>query len=159
MNEVLATSSTMSKRNGEIRRLHDDFGPQRAIWLRKGAFFHAEDLRYLKFLIPEGHRILELGCGTGHLLAALNPSLGVGIDFSDAMIAEAGKAHPDLLVGDIEDEAFVRSLGGPFDVILIVDTIGSLDDCQRAFKILHPLFYSRDATHHRVFLSSLASSA
>jgi SAM-dependent methyltransferase len=131
----------MSKRKDENRQLHDELAQQRARWLAKGAFFHAEDVRYLKFLIPEGRRILELGCGTGHLIAALKPSLGVGVDFSEAMIAQARKAHPDLtfLVGDIEDENLVRSLRGPFDVILIVDTIGSLDDCQRTLEILHPL--------------------
>jgi SAM-dependent methyltransferase len=141
MNDVAAAACATSGRKDEIRRLHDKMAPQRAYWLRKGAFFHTEDLRYLKFLIPEGRRILELGCGTGHLLAALKPSYGVGVDFSAAMVAEARKAYPDLtfLVGDIEDEAFVRSIDGPFDIILIVDTIGALDDCQRAFEILHPL--------------------
>jgi SAM-dependent methyltransferase len=141
MNDVAAATFVTSGRKDDIRRLHDKLAPQRAYWLRKGAFFHTEDLRYLKFLIPEGRRILELGCATGHLLAALKPSYGVGIDFSPAMVAEARKAYPNLtfLVGDIEDEAFVRSIEGPFDVILIVDTIGALDDCQRAFEILHPL--------------------
>ena len=142
MNAAVVTSIAMSKRKAEIRQIHDDLAPQRADWLRRSAFFHAEDLRYLKFLIPQGRRILELGCGTGHLLAALKPSLGVGVDFSAGMIAEARKAHPHLIfmVGDIENETFVRSLGGPFDVLLIVDTIGSLDDCQHTFELLHPLF-------------------
>ena len=113
----------------------------RAQWLDRAGFFHSEDLLYLKFLIPEGTRILELGCGTGHLLAALKPSFGVGVDFSEAMIAEARKAHPDLtfVTGDIEDESVLRSLPGPFDVILIVDTLGSLDDCQGLFENLHGL--------------------
>ncbi len=137
MNDV----ATISKRKDEIRRLHDELAPQRPSWLRKGAFFHAEDLRYLKFLIPEGRRILELGCGTGQLLADLKPSIGVGVDFSGGMISQAREAHPDLnfLVGDVEDEAFVSSLRGPFDFILIVDTIGSLDDCQRALEVVQPL--------------------
>ena len=141
MNDISGTTFGGSARKNEIRRFHDALAPQRAYWLQKGAFFHAEDLRYLHFLIPEGSRVLELGCGTGHLLAALKPSHGVGVDFSERMIAEARKAHPDLtfLVGDIEDEAFVRSIEGPFDVILIVDTIGSLDDCQSVFASLHPL--------------------
>jgi len=141
MNDVAGATYVTSKRKDEIRRLHDKLAPERNIWLRKGAFFHSEDLRYLKFLIPEGIRILELGCGTGHLLAALKPSVGVGVDFSEGMIAEARRSHPHLsfMVGDIEDDAFIRSIGGPFDVILNVDTIGSLEDCQHAFEILHPL--------------------
>src|SRR5262249_18065387 len=87
-------------------------------------FFHEEDLRYLKFLIPEGARVLELGCGTGDLLAALKPSFGVGVDFSAGMIAQARQAHPGLtfFVGDIEDAA-----------------LGPLDDCQAMLASLHDL--------------------
>jgi len=131
----------MSARKQDIRRLADGSAPERGKWLERAAFFHDEDLRYLKFLIPKGARVLELGCGTGDLLAALEPSFGVGVDFSTGMIAQARKAHPhlDFLVGDIEDPAFVRSLPGPFDVIVVVDTLGALDDCQAMFENLHAL--------------------
>src|SRR5262249_24787870 len=113
----------------------------RAEWRRRGAFFHGEDLRFLKFLIPEGARVLELGCSTGELLAALEPSFGLGVDFSDQAIEQARRAFPQLTfaVGDIESRAFVRSLPGPFDYIVIVDTLGSLDDCQHMFENLHYL--------------------
>jgi SAM-dependent methyltransferase len=144
---MAANSSTyggdreMSARKQDIRSLADASAPERRKWLARGAFFHDEDLLYLKFLIPEGARVLELGCGTGDLLAALKPSFGVGVDFGAGMIEEARKAHPDLtfLVGDIEDPAFVRSLPGAFDVIVVVDTLGALDDCQAMFASLHDL--------------------
>src|SRR5215813_14908698 len=131
----------MSARKRDIRRLADASAPERRKWLARAVFFHEEDLRYLKFLIPEGARVLELGCGTGDLLAALKPSFGVGVDFSAAMIENARKAHPDLtfLVGDVEDPDFLRSLPGPFDVIIVVDTLGALDDCQATFASLHDL--------------------
>ena len=130
-----------STRKQEIRRLADANAGERRLWLRRAAFFHREDLLYLKFLIGEGLRVLELGCGTGNLLAALKPAFGVGVDFSAGMIDEARKAYPDLtfLAGDIEDAAFIRQLPGPFDVILIVDTLGALDDCQSMFESLHKL--------------------
>ena len=32
-------------------------------WLRKGRTFHAEDIKFLKEIIPEKSNILELGCG------------------------------------------------------------------------------------------------
>jgi SAM-dependent methyltransferase len=131
----------MSSRKEKIRQLSNELAAARPYWLQRGAFFHHEDLRYFKFLIPEGVRVLELGCGTGHLLAALQPSFGVGIDFSEAMIDEARKAHENLsfFVGDIENESFLRSLTGPFDVILIADTLGALEDCQQLFENLHGL--------------------
>jgi SAM-dependent methyltransferase len=132
---------TMSARKQQIRRLADASAPQRRDWLARASFFHAEDLLYLRFLIGEEARVLELGCGTGDLLAALEPSYGVGVDISDGMIAEARKAHPLLtfLTGDIEDETFVRQLPGPFDFIVVVDTLGELEDCQAMFEHLHGL--------------------
>jgi len=132
---------TMSARKETIRRHIDAEAAKRAQWLKRAAFFHQEDLLYLKFLIPEGARVLELGCGTGDLLAALQPSFGVGVDFSDATIAQARKAHPGLtfLVADIEDPTFIQSLPGPFDVIVVIDTLGALDDCQAMFEHLHAL--------------------
>ena len=128
-------------RKQEIRRLADAHAGERRLWLQRAAFFHHEDLLYLKFLIGEGLRILELGCGTGDLLAALKPSFGVGVDFSQGMIDQARKAHPDLtfLMGDVEVSDFISQLPSPFDVILIVDTLGALDDCQSMFESLHKL--------------------
>ena len=131
----------MSARKQEVRRLSDSSAAARKRWLERAAFFHAEDLLYLKFLIPEGARILELGCGTGELLAALKPSFGVGIDLSEEMIAQARTAYPglDFYVGDIEDRSFMGALPAPFDFIVIVDTLGALDDCQCMLENLHEL--------------------
>jgi SAM-dependent methyltransferase len=113
----------------------------RAGWRDKAAFFHAEDECYLRFLIPPGSRVLEIGCGIGDTLAALAPSYGVGIDFSDRQIAIARTRHPNLtfIAGDAEDPATRAAVTGPFDVILVLDTIGSLDDCQQFIAQLHPL--------------------
>src|SRR5436305_1948881 len=131
----------LSPRKSSIRRQSDEIAPQRKLWRERAAFFHREDVLYLKFLNPAGLRVLELGCGTGDMLAALEPSVGVGVDFSEGMIAEARKAHPhlDFRVGDIEDPAVIRSLPGPFDVIVIVDTLGALEDCQSLLESLHHL--------------------
>lgn len=139
--DLVSSAPAAQLRKQEIRRQLDRVAPERARWLNRTAFFHREDLRYLKFLIPENSRVLELGCGNGHLLAALKPSFGVGVDFSGAMIDAARKTHPYLTftVGDIEDNDVIRSLPGPFDVILIVDTLNSLEDCQLLFESLHGL--------------------
>jgi SAM-dependent methyltransferase len=131
----------MSQRKVAIRRQSEELAAQRAQWLERGAFFHQEDLLYLRFLIPEGARVLELGCGNGHLLAALKPSFGVGVDFSGAMLEQARRNHPHLsfVEGDIEDAALIASLPGPFDVILVADTLGGVDDCQHLLENLHVL--------------------
>ena len=132
---------SVSPRKQEICRLADGVAPARRSWLARASFFHGEDLLYLRFLIGKDARVLELGCGTGDLLAALKPSYGVGVDFSEGMIREARKAHPHLtfFVSDIEDPSCIEDLPGPFDVILIVDALGALDDCQGMLENLHVL--------------------
>ncbi len=114
-------------------------GLTRAQWRGRAQFFHDEDTRYLRFLIPPGLRILELGCGAGHTLAALQPARGVGIELIDALVEEGRRAFPqlELYVGDIEDETTFAAIEGVFDVILLVDTIGQLEDCQVLLQRLH----------------------
>ena len=114
----------------------------RLAWKRRNAYFHEKDLGYLRFMIPEGAKVLELGCGVGDLLANLKPSFGVGVDVSPAMVEEARRLWPDLTfhIGDMElPETLAAIDGGPFDFIVLSDTIGSLEDCQRVFESLHPL--------------------
>jgi SAM-dependent methyltransferase len=119
----------------------DKMAGRRVEWREKAAFFHEEDNRYLRFVIPEGSRVLEIGCGIGDTLAALKPARGVGLDFSPGMIDEARKRHPDLEfhVGDAEDPAVIAAIEGPFDFIVVIDTVGFLDDIQGFFERLHPL--------------------
>jgi hypothetical protein len=37
-----------------------------------------------------------------------------------------------ISAGDIEAPGFIESLPGPFDYIVLVDTLGSLDDCRKS---------------------------
>jgi SAM-dependent methyltransferase len=133
--------ATMSARKRKIRALAEQLAASRDTWIERNRYFHDEDLRYTRFLVPPGLRVLELGCGTGRMLAGLEPRHGVGVDFSPAMIERARAAHPDLefRVGDVEDPAVLERLDGPFDVILLSETIGELDDCGAALDALRPL--------------------
>jgi hypothetical protein len=93
----------------------------------------------MRFLIPPNANVLEIGCGEGQLLAALAPARGVGLDFSAEMIRIAREKYPRLefLVGNAEDPATLRGISGPFDYIVISDTIGLLEDCQALLALVH----------------------
>ena len=131
----------LASRKLEIWTNAEREAPHRRQWRARADFFHEEDNAYLRFLIAPALRVLEIGCGTGDTLAMLQPSFGVGIDFSKKMIEEAKRVNPhlDLRVGDAEDPNFMASLPGPFDVIMIVDTLGVVEDIQALFETLHPL--------------------
>jgi SAM-dependent methyltransferase len=131
----------LAPRKAAIRAHVEAMADTRAGWRDRNAYFHGEDERYLRFLIPPGARVLDIGCGIGDTLASLQPSYGVGIDFSGAQLAIARQRHPGLhfIEGDAEDPATLAAAGGPFDFILVLDTVGSLDDCQALIERLHPL--------------------
>src|SRR5689334_13674525 len=108
MDTAQLTPAAPPSRQEKISRSSDATASQRARWRRHAAFFHSEDLRYLKFVVPEGMRVLQLGCRTGELLAGLKPSFGVGVDLSSSAIEEANRAYPAyrFYVGDIEAPEF-----------------------------------------------------
>jgi SAM-dependent methyltransferase len=135
------TSSFITPRKRKLRDLADRLAPERDAWISQNATFYKDDRKYMKFLIPEDQRVLEVGCGTGELLEALAPSAGVGVDFSEEMIAIARQRRPqfDYVCGDIEDPETFTRIDGTFDTIIISDTIGYFDDIERVLAQLHPL--------------------
>src|SRR6516162_7053086 len=110
-------------------------------WRKFNAAYHEDDVKFMRFLSPAGKRVLELGCGTGDLLAALQPSYGVGIDFGPQSLARARTRHPQLnfVLGDVEDPATLASIEGPFDYIVIADTIGMFEDIDGTLRLVHHL--------------------
>jgi trans-aconitate methyltransferase len=77
---------------------------------------HGESL--IELLQPAaGERILDLGCGTGHLTARLAEAGAevVGLDGSAAMLEQARAAYPDLKF--VHGDARAFSFDRPFDAV------------------------------------------
>jgi cyclopropane fatty-acyl-phospholipid synthase-like methyltransferase len=75
------------------------------------------------FCFSRGNPVLELGCGSGDRLVAFEPSYGV--DFCSTTVARAKHAIlGSTSSGEVEDPATL--IEGPFDYIVIADTIGLL---------------------------------
>ena len=108
---------------------------ERNKWRSRNAYYHAELEKYLRFIIPEGLSVIDIGCGTGEILNSLKPSRGLGIDISPNMVEIAKKNFPDqeFEVGDFEN----LEVEEKFDYVLVDGTIGTVDDIQLALKELH----------------------
>jgi SAM-dependent methyltransferase len=104
-----------------------------------GKYYHRRLARIHRFLVPPGLKVLELGCGSGDLLAGLAPGAGVGVDFSPVMIATARTRHPALafVCADVSD----LELHDTFDVIILSDLINDVWDTQKVLEAV-----SRHAT-------------
>ncbi len=118
----------------QTRSAHwDKVAQKRDRWRGMGRWYHRRLEEIYKFLVSPQQRVLEIGCGMGDLLAAVQPSYGVGVDFSPQMIARARRRHPQLEFHQL-DAHDLSSLNGEFDVIIFSDTINDLWDVQRAFE-------------------------
>jgi SAM-dependent methyltransferase len=72
-------------------------------------------------------RLLDIGCGTGHVLRHLGDfGEAVGVDSNDAMLAVAREAGLDARKGGLPDDLPVEA--GWADVVLLLDVIEHLDD-------------------------------
>lgn len=139
--------NTLSARKTAILEYNQQMAAKRDDWRTKNAGFYDDDMAFLRFLIPEGSRILDLGCGTGAQLAGLKPSFGMGVDFSANMVDVARSTYPEheypelqFRVGDVEQLRSLRGeLAGPYDFILLSDTLGFVDDCQAMLEQIHDL--------------------
>lgn len=115
--------------------LHDYFeelAANRDKWSKRNRFYHRILEKHFSFIIPEGSKVVELGCGTGDLLNAVKPSLGIGVDFSEKMIEVARQKHPNLqfVHADVAD----FTINEEIDFVIISDLLSSLWDIQ---TVLH----------------------
>lgn len=113
------------------REFHDQRAPHRA--REASRWYHQLLKRYFRFLVPEGARVLELGCGLGDLLAAVKPSRGVGVDFSPSVVSLARERHPGLEFHIADALEFNIEAGETFDYILISDLVNDVTDVQALF--------------------------
>ena len=60
---------------------------------RRNGYFHRYLTKIVRHYVLPGARVLDVGCAAGDMLAALEPSVGVGIDVNAAAIAEANRRH------------------------------------------------------------------
>ncbi len=109
-----------------VRRHFDDVASRYDSYKAANSYYYDALKTLFAELLPRRReaRILEAGCGTGQILASLDPREGVGVDLSPAMIDEARRnfaRRPELLflVGDAEN----LGLAGPFDAVVMPDVL------------------------------------
>jgi ubiquinone/menaquinone biosynthesis C-methylase UbiE len=108
--------------------------------LRSGYF--AELIRRYQFSVEPDAGILEIGVGTGDLLAALRPSRGVGVDICPEMLAIARKSHPELELYEAAAED-LSCVSGVFDYIVLSDLTVHIYDILAFLESLHRFCHAR----------------
>ena len=151
----LAAPDKGAKRDAYIearRRYWDEYARKQPGWDGPRRYYRQRLAELYRFVIPPGSRVLELGCGEGDLLAALKPSVGVGLDLSSARIEQGRRKYPHLNLATGDAHSF-HLADQQFDFVVASDLINDLWDVQQMLETLrrciHPgtrlvlNFYSR----------------
>jgi SAM-dependent methyltransferase len=121
------------ERFARARRAHWESAARvRSLRRWRGTTYHRRLAELVRFFVPPGKRVLEVGCGRGDLLKASNPSLGVGVDFSSEAVRDAARRHPALRF--VQADAHVLPLCSSFDVIILSDLVNDVWDVQRVLE-------------------------
>lgn len=134
-------SFTIQENKENIRAHYDSLAPLRNRYLVQNKYYHSLLYKEYQYFIPEGKKILEVGCGIGTLLHILKPCCGVGVDLSAKMIHTARERFPDLhfFPGTIKELQIKET----FDYIVLSGLLGELDDIQ-GFLIQLKKFCTQD---------------
>jgi len=127
----------MATRFEQLKEHFDRIASVRQKYRRRAKYYYRSLERLMGFIIPTGKRVIEIGCGTGELLAAMEPAEGVGVDISPKMLEIAREQFPKLKFA--EADAHELNIEGRFDYVIMSDLVGNLEDVQKCFEELHKI--------------------
>ncbi len=149
-----------SEKKQKIREYFDQTAQTR-IRYRKGKSYYWDSItEYCNFFIDETASVLEIGCGTGELIAKVKGRHKTGIDFSGKMIEEAKKQFPDIEF--ICCPAEELETDKKYDVVILSNLIGYLTDIQAVFEELHKVCRNETKiiiTYYNIFWEPLIKLA
>jgi methionine biosynthesis protein MetW len=94
------------------------------------------DLELIAELVPQGSRVLDLGCGNGELLAHLiahRGCRGYGIEYADANVLQCVQRGVPVIQLNLE-EGLALFADLSFDVVLQLDTLQHLRNTERMLQ-------------------------
>ena len=106
-------------------------------WRKRNSYYYKWLDRIYRFVVRPNSRVLHVGCECGDLLAAVNPSYGVGIDSDAESVELAKKRFPNLNFHVMDPHEL--ALDEKFDYVLICNTLGRWGDIQQVLERIKPL--------------------
>jgi len=110
--------------------------------VRRSPYYYRRILAHLASIVAPGARVLDVGCGTGELLAHLQPELGVGVDLDGGVVAAARRRHPHLSFVEMTGEN-VDQLSVKFDYVVLSQMLGEVYDVGELFSAVRRVCHER----------------
>jgi SAM-dependent methyltransferase len=151
---TVAAQSSARQTYTASRRAHWDGvakdSDRRPSW---GSYYRRRLAHVYRAFVAPGCRVLEVGSGLGDLLANLNATEAVGVDFSPQMVQRASARHPQLRFICADAHRLTEAVDRHFDLIILSDLVNDLWDVQEVLEQIAQLstprtrlvlnFYSR----------------
>ncbi len=107
-------------------------------WREKNSFYHRKMQNLVGGMIPPGSRILELGSGTGDMLASLKPSRGIGLNVAPALTERAQQKYPQYEFHTVETDSARMPSGFEPQYILMTNMLDYVYDVWDILEELKP---------------------
>jgi ubiquinone/menaquinone biosynthesis C-methylase UbiE len=113
----------------------------------RNSYFHGYLSRIVAHQVLPHSRVLDIGCGSGDMLAACRPAHGVGIDINPAALDDARSRHADLTFHELAVEELHKLSGlgeaAPFDYIILSGTLQQIYDLHTALEQIRAVCHDR----------------
>ena len=103
---------------------------------RGAAVSERKDMELIAQLVPPGSRVLDLGCGSGELLAHLRDRRGCsgyGVEIADANVLACAQRGVNVIQLNLE-EGLAMFDDNSFDVVLQIDTLQHLHNAETMLR-------------------------
>jgi SAM-dependent methyltransferase len=134
--------ANMGEHLKELEEFFDHYAESVEKWRQRNEGYHRTISTLCRFYVPASARVLEIGSGTGDLLASTAPRRGLGIDISPEMVRLAASKHPNLEFRCMTAE-FLDLGGEKFDYIILSDLVGFVYDIRQVFERLRSACHSQ----------------
>jgi ubiquinone/menaquinone biosynthesis C-methylase UbiE len=131
----------------KIKEYFDSIANKRIGYRKSRSYYWNSITRYCNYFLHCDYSILEIGCGTGELLAQVKGGRKMGIDFNSLMIENARKQYPEIDFQVMDAQEITTD--EKFDIIIISNLLGWLSDIQKMLKEVKKLCHP----HTRIILT------
>lgn len=132
--------SLAAKRKKDVKDYFNQIAPQIDSYRKKHKYYWNDITDYCNYFINENLSVLEVGCGSGNLLAGLKAKDKTGIDIAENLIAIAQEKHKDIAFYTMDAEEI--TIERTFDVIILSNLVGYVSDVEAVLlqikKLCHP---------------------
>jgi SAM-dependent methyltransferase len=122
-----------------LRDYYESLAPQWDHWRSRNRFYHGEVKELVAGAVVPDRYVLDIGCGTGDVLARIGPSVGLGLNVADRLTQLAREKYPHLLFETFSADAVLLPDGFRPDYVVSVnlldhthdlfELLGSVRDC------------------------------